>query len=319
MAQGPANEGHGTIRREVVLFTASFALVGLVAVSVAGNANLLFLAIVSAAGIATLSIRVLFPQRSFFSHTFTNLVAVYAAIFAFFIEELFGEISPAAAGIGFCLPIIAFLSGCWLRRTDIRAVIDHPDMRGGEALYGALAWLIPVFLVGGAVFLLSWLSEAMVNTNLVFLLAMSTIALIVLGVSRSVAIFLVDAGLLFEEFFQRMSRLAIPAFAFLTFYALLVILFASMFSIVSQFSAGDHFRVGSTARSLSFSEAIHFSIVTISTVGYGDIVPASNIARVLASIEVICGVLLLLFGVSELLEYTREHRRDRADKGRGLQ
>jgi hypothetical protein len=30
--------------------------------------------------------------------------------------------------------------------------------------------------------------------------------------------------------------------------------------------------------------------------------------------EVICGVMLLLFGVSELLEYTREHRRDRAGK-----
>jgi hypothetical protein len=40
-------------------------------------------------------------------------------------------------------------------------------------------------------------------------------------------------------------------------------------------------------------------------------VPASNVARVLASIEVVCGVLLLLFGVSELLEYTREHRRER--------
>jgi len=317
MTQGKAN-GRVKSKREAALFTASFALVGLVAVSVAGKANFLFWAIISSAGIATLSMRALFPQRSFFSHTFTSLVAVYAAIFAFFIEELFGEISPAAAGIGFCLPIVAFLSGCWLRRADIRAVIDHPDMRGGEALYGALAWLIPVFLVGGAVFLLSWLSEAMVNTNLVFLLAMSAIGFIVLGVSRSVAIFLVDAGLLFEEFFQRMSGLAIPAFAFLTFYALLVILFASLFSIVSRFPTGDHFHVGNTTRALSFSEAIHFSIVTISTVGYGDIVPASNIARVLASIEVICGVLLLLFGVSELLEYTREHRRNRAGNERGL-
>src|SRR5262249_12972791 len=143
------------------------------------------------------------------------------------------------------------------------------------------------------------------------------IGLIVLGVSRSVAIFLVDAGLLFEEFFHRMSRLAVPAFAFLTFYALLVILFASIFSIVSQFASGDHFHVGNVSRALSLSEAMHFSIVTISTVGYGDIVPASNIARVLASIEVICGVLLLLFGVSELLEYTREHRRDRSNKNGG--
>ena len=72
--------------------------------------------------------------------------------------------------------------------------------------------------------------------------------------------------------------------------------------------------MGSVARVISFSEAIYFSIVTISTVGYGDIVPASNVTRMLASMEVVCGVMLLLFGVSELLEYTREHRRDRPAK-----
>jgi voltage-gated potassium channel len=84
---------------------------------------------------------------------------------------------------------------------------------------------------------------------------------------------LVDAGLWFDEFFQRMSQLDVPAFAFLTFYALLVILFASVFSIMSQLGGPDHFRVGSLTRAISFSEAIHFSIITISTVGYGDIVP----------------------------------------------
>ncbi len=51
----------------------------------------------------------------------------------------------------------------------------------------------------------------------------------------------------------------------------------------------------------------------MSTVGYGDIVPHSSLARVLASIEIVCGFMLLLFGVSELLEYTREHR----EQGRG--
>jgi voltage-gated potassium channel len=311
MASRPTYDGRSVITREIVLSAASFALVALVGVPVAGQINLLFFAIVSSPVIATAFIRVLFPRRSFFSHTFTSLVAVYASIFAFFMEQLFGQIGPALAGIGFGLPILAFLVGCWLRRAEIRAVIDEPDIRGGKALYGALAWLIPVFLVGASVFVLSWLAETLVNTGLMFLIAMLTIGLIVLAVSRNVAVFLVDAGLLFEEFFGRMSRLAIPAFAFLTFYALLVILFASIFSIVSQFSTAEHFRVGTATRALSFSEAIHFSIVTISTVGYGDIVPASNVARVLASIEVICGVLLLLFGVSELLEYTREHRRER--------
>jgi len=314
MALGPATKDRGAIIREIALSATSFALVGLVAAAIAGHVNSLLLAVLSSAAVAAASFRVMFPRRLFFSHTFTNLVAVYAAIFAFFVEELFAQVGPTIAGMGFCLPILAFLVGCWLRRTDIRSVIDHPELRGGVALYGALAWLVPVFLVGGVMFALSWYSEPAVDTNLVFVFSMSVIGLIVLLVSQSVAIFLVDAGLLLEEFLQRMSRLVIPAFAFLTFYALLVILFASIFSIVSQFSAGHHFIVGNVARALSFSEAMHFSIVTISTVGYGDIVPTSSLARVLASIEVVCGVMLLLFGVSELLEYTREHRKDRPDR-----
>jgi voltage-gated potassium channel len=72
--------------------------------------------------------------------------------------------------------------------------------------------------------------------------------------------------------------------------------------------------VGGTLRGLSFSESIYFSIGTISTVGYGDIIPYSNLARVLASLEVFCGIMLLIFGVSELLEYAREHRQGRSNK-----
>jgi hypothetical protein len=68
--------------------------------------------------------------------------------------------------------------------------------------------------------------------------------------------------------------------------------------------------MGGSPRALSFSESIYFSIVSIGTVGYGDIVPHSSLARLLASIEVVCGFMLLLFGVSELLEYTREHREE---------
>jgi voltage-gated potassium channel len=294
-----------------LLFAASLGAVCIVAVAVAGKSLLLLATIVLSAATTAAFLLNLFPRHSFFSLTFTNLVAVYAALFAFFSEELFANVGAIASSLGFCLPILAFVVGCWFRRVDIHSVIEHPDIRGGGALYGALAWLIPVFTVGAAAFVASWFAETLVDTDLVFLLSMSAIATIVLGVGRNVAIFLVDAGLLFEEFFQRMSRLAVPAFAFLSVYALLVIVFGSVFSILSQFGGNEHFRIGSATRMLSFSEAIHFSIVTMSTVGYGDIVPASSLARILASAEVVCGIMLLLFGVSELLEYTREHRRDR--------
>jgi voltage-gated potassium channel len=177
-------------------------------------------------------------------------------------------------------------------------------------MLGAFLWLFPTFIVGGGVLLLSHVAEPLVNSAMVLLGAMTLIGLIVFTVSRDVAIFLVDAGLLFEEFFFRIQRLVVPAFAFLTFYSLLIILFASAYHVLSQDTGSAHFYVGGNPQALSFSESIYFSIVSISTVGYGDIVPHSSLARLLASIEVVFGFMLLLFGVSELLEYTREHREE---------
>ena len=176
-------------------------------------------------------------------------------------------------------------------------------------MLGAFLWLFPTFIVGGFVLLLSRVAEPLANTVVVLIAAMTLIGLIVFTLSRDVAIFPVDAGLLFEEFFFRI-QLVVPAFAFLTFYSLLIILFASAYHILSQYTGKPHFYVGGSPQVLSFSESIYFSIVSISTVGYGDIVPHSSVARLLASIEVVCGFMLLLFGVSELLEYTRERREE---------
>ena len=66
----------------------------------------------------------------------------------------------------------------------------------------AAVWLVPVFFVGASVILLSRTVGVLANMDMVFLGAMTIIGLIVLTVSREVAIFLVDAGLLFEEFYN---------------------------------------------------------------------------------------------------------------------
>ena len=289
----------------------SLAFVFVVAVATAGLGSTLFFAILISAGLAILFIQALFPASRLFSIAFANLIAVYAAIFSLFVDEIFGGIQAWALSLGFCLPIFAFIAGCWLRQDEVRAVVAHPAIRSERRLFAALIWLVPIAAVGVGVILFSRFAGALANSDMVLLVAMSVIGLIVLAVSRDMAIFLVDAGLLFEEFFSRIARLAIPAFAFLTFYSLIVILFAAAYRILSQYSGDAHFYVGDAPRALSFSDAIYFSVVSITTVGYGDIVPHSSLARVLASAEVICGFMLLLFGVSELLEYTREHRHRR--------
>jgi hypothetical protein len=88
-----------------------------------------------------------------------------------------------------------------------------------------------------------------------------------------------------------------------------VIAFAAVYAIVSRFSTYHHFRIGDKYRSLTFFESLYFSVMTLAAVGYGDIVPSSNLVRMLAAFEVIVGVLLILFGVSELLEYAHERQR----------
>lgn len=299
--------------RSLPAFGLSLAVTALVAIAVAGKPDARFFAVIAAACVAALVVLRLFPNGRLLAMTMINLIAVYVAIFAFFIDELFGRIAPDVVGVGFMLPPAAFLIGCWYWRTEVSAVLEQPHLRDTEALFEALKWLLPVFSVGGVALILSFYAESVVNNEIAYLSAMGLIALIVLALARNIAIFLLDAGLLFEEFFRRMSRLAIPAFAFLTCYAMLVIIFASVFLLMSKYASQPHFRVVGEARVINFFEAIHFSITTLSTVGYGDIVPASNIARVIASAEVICGLLLLMFGVSELQEYAREHRRMRDD------
>src|SRR5262249_40428735 len=258
--------------------------------------------------------RTLFPPGRLFPIAFASLLAVYAAIFSLFVEEIFHGIDDASLVAGFCLPIAFFVIGCWLRRNQIKTLVARPTIRSEQRVLRAAAWLVPVFLIGATVVLLSHAVGPFLNSDLVFLGAMALIGLIVLGVSRDVAIFLVDAGLLFKEFFRRISRLVIPAFAFVTFYSVIVILFASAYRLISMYSPQSNFRVGDALRGLSFSEAIYFSIGTVSTVGYGDIIPYSNLARVLSSVEVFCGIMLLLFGVSELLEYARERRQHPSNK-----
>ena len=299
---------------ELARVTLPLALVALVAAAVAGVTSPLFFAMVLSAGLVIAVIRALFPAGRLFPVAFASLLAVYATIFSLFVEEIFRGIGDAFLVVGFCLPIFVFVVGCWLRRDQIRVLVAHPAISSEQRVLRAAVWLVPVFFIGAIVILLSRTVGSVLNMDMVFLGAMSLIGLIVLTVSRDVAVFLVDAGLLFKEFFRRVSRLVIPAFAFVTFYSLIVILFASAYRLISVYIPESHFNVGGALRGLSFSESIYFSIGTISTVGYGDIIPYSNLARGLSSFEVFCGIMLLLFGVSELLEYAREHRQDRRSK-----
>jgi voltage-gated potassium channel len=88
----------------------------------------------------------------------------------------------------------------------------------------------------------------------------------------------------------------------------IVIVFAGIYRVLDKLSTASHFSVHGQVRDITYAESLYFSIVTVATVGYGDITPVTDIARFVAAIEVVMGVLLLLFGFSEIMSYMRERR-----------
>lgn len=72
-----------------------------------------------------------------------------------------------------------------------------------------------------------------------------------------------------------------------------VLFFTAKYAIIYRMGA-DHFLI---ANNLSFEgfDFFYFSVITICTLGYGDMVPASTLARLTVTTEVLTGVTFLLF------------------------
>lgn len=284
-------------------------LVALVAFAIADVVTYLFVAMVAAIGAGAAFFLLLFPGSRFFAIAFANFLAVYACFFVFFREANFRPVEDWVVAPGFLLPIAAFLLGAWVRRADIRTIVTAQRLREERHFVRVLLWLAPVCLIGAATFLLPGMGLGPGSYSAVFLGAMGLVALVVYAVSPDVCTFMLDSGLLFEEFFARIGRLIVPAFAFLTLYSLLVIVFAAIYRIIDHYTMPFHFVVYGAHREIGFAESLYFSLATISTVGYGDIVPASDIVRVIVAVQIVLGVVLLLFGFSEILTYSRDRGR----------
>jgi hypothetical protein len=100
-------------------------------------------------------------------------------------------------------------------------------------------------------------------------------------------------------------------------YLLLGIIWMSAYLVVSRLSHVnlDHpeqnpfaFTAGvTTPHTLSQFEAYYFSFITLTTVGYGDIMPLSNGARTLAMMEAMTGTLYIAVLISRLVALYSSH------------
>ncbi len=86
-------------------------------------------------------------------------------------------------------------------------------------------------------------------------------------------------------------------------YVVMGIGFAYAFVIVELFTEGDAFRYAESrvGTALPLSELLYFSFTSLTTLGYGDIVPRLDVARLLATVEAMVGQIYLTVLVARLV------------------
>ena len=87
-------------------------------------------------------------------------------------------------------------------------------------------------------------------------------------------------------------------------------IFASVFSLIWDLSPAAFANLASpTAGPTELATMLYFSLTTLTTTGYGDIVPVDPFARSLANLESVLGQFYLAITVARLVTLELEDRR----------
>src|SRR5438034_3602720 len=86
-------------------------------------------------------------------------------------------------------------------------------------------------------------------------------------------------------------------------YLMLGLMWTMAYLVVDQLTPGGSFSFNTNAgtHSMSGFTGFYFSFVTLSTVGYGDITPVSKVARMLAAMEAMTGLLYMAILIARLV------------------
>lgn len=293
-------------RRWAPVLILSVGLLGLIGYASNESVGLFYVAIIAATAMVA-AFHSLFGGRSaFFNVILANVITIYLCFFSYFVESLFQDISPWFIIGGFLLPLAGFLGGAVFRKSEIKDIIESQTYINEAKFIRSFLWLLPIGMVGIFAFILHQShDETPFNLGLYFIGEMSVISTIAFFASRDLTLMLIDTGFLFGDFFEGNKRMIKPLFAFFTFYSMAVIIFGGIYKVMEHLSRVQHFAIHGEPRDLSFIEALYFSIVTLSTTGYGDIVPLTNAVRIVVGVQTFLGAMLFFFGVHAIIAHDK--------------
>jgi hypothetical protein len=151
-----------------------------------------------------------------------------------------------------------------------------------------------------------WPSVLLMLINMTFVLAGNTFssrALTGIRWGALAAFFALTAAGLFS--YLRSSRIVTQAHLYtaVNIYLLLGLLWTSLYLSMDAFSPGSIQIRGHSGE--HDTDLLYFSLITLSTIGYGDIVPLSGEARILSALEGVTGVLYIAITVALLVSRFR--------------
>jgi hypothetical protein len=121
------------------------------------------------------------------------------------------------------------------------------------------------------------------------------------------AFFALAAAGLFSHLRNARSVAQAQLYTAVNVYLLLGLLWATLYLAIDAFSPGS-IQIGHSADRQT--ELLYFSLITLSTIGYGDIVPIGGEARILAALEGVTGVLYIAITVAVLVSRFRSEPLD---------
>jgi hypothetical protein len=122
------------------------------------------------------------------------------------------------------------------------------------------------------------------------------------------AFFALTAAGLFSFLTSSRSVAQAQLYTAVNIYLLLGLLWAALYLAIDAFVPGS-IQIGRAPADRQ-TELLYFSLITLSTVGYGDIVPLSGAARILAALEGMMGVLYIAITIAFLVGRFRTESSD---------
>jgi len=262
---------------------------------------ILFVSVAAVVFIVRKSLR----SAPFVTATLAVGIPIYMCLYALLAIKAFESAHPTLAYLGCLLPLATFTWNVWRRRAELNRHLVHRRV-DARLLARGIGWVALAFCMISVAGEIAMESNETGIHGLMLLAGMAAVAIGVVLVTDDLVVLLAVTGHLFRTFINRMIKRAVPVFSFLLVYCFLVMIFGALYTLLDEFTSRSHFAINGSPQDLDLANAIYFSIVTISTIGYGDIVATTSAARTLTAIEIITGVVLFLFAFAEIAAYDPE-------------